>query len=133
MNMKYILIIFIAFISLTEFSQTQGDMNEKANESYKKADKELNDIYKTILNDYKSDTIFIRNLKASQRIWITFRDAELKVKYPETEPGHYGSVYPMCVSIYLERLTRERIKTLKEWIDGIEEGDVCIGSVKMKE
>jgi len=38
----------------------------------------------------------------------------------------------MCVSIYLERLTRERIATIKEWADGIEEGDVCIGSVKIK-
>jgi hypothetical protein len=62
-----------------------------------------------------------------------FRNAELKVKYPETESGYYGSVYPMCVSIYLEKLTSERVKTLKGWIDGIEEGDVCRGSVKMNE
>ena len=72
-------------------------------------------------------------MKDSQRIWITFRDTELKVKYPSTEPRYYGSIYPMYVSIYLEKLTRERIKTLKEWIDGIEEGDVCTGSVKIKE
>jgi hypothetical protein len=38
----------------------------------------------------------------------------------------------MCVSMYLENLTNQRISTLKEWIDGIEEGDVCLGSVKMK-
>ena len=131
--MKHILTILISFIYLTGFSQNQGDMNLDASASYKKADKELNDIYKKILSDYKSDSVFIKNLKASQRIWVTFRDSELKVKYPETEPGYYGSVYPMCVSIYLEKLTRERIKTLQEWIDGIEEGDACIGSVKMKE
>jgi uncharacterized protein YecT (DUF1311 family) len=131
--MKYVLTIFIGLISLTGFSQTQGDLNNEAQESYKKTDKELNDIYNAILSEYKSDTIFIRNLKASQRIWITFRDAELKVKYPNTDSRLYGTVYPMCVSIYLERLTRDRIKALKEWIDGIEEGDVCIGSVKMKE
>jgi uncharacterized protein YecT (DUF1311 family) len=131
--MRYILIILIGFISLTGFSQTQAEMNKEANESFKKADKELNDTYKAILSDYKTDTVFIKNLKASQRIWITFRDAELKVKYPEKEPGYYGSVYPMCVSIYLEQLTRERIKTLKVWIDGTEEGDVCAGSVKWKE
>lgn len=130
--MRYILTILFCFLSLTGFSQTQRDMNKEASESYKEADEELNKIYKIMLSDYKSDTIFIRNLKASQRIWITFRNAELKVKYPETEPGYYGSVYPMCVSIYLEKLTRERIKTLREWIDGIEEGDVCIGSVKKK-
>jgi uncharacterized protein YecT (DUF1311 family) len=131
--MRYIIAILISLICLTGFSQTQRDMNIDASESYKKADKELNDIYKNILSDYKSDTVFIKNLKASQRIWVTFRDAELKVKYPETEPGYYGSIHPMCVSIYLEKLTRERIKTLQEWIDGIEEGDACNGSVKMKE
>ena len=131
--MRFILIILISCISLTGFTQTQGEMNKKASESYENADKELNDIYKTILSDNKLDTAFIKNLKASQRIWITFRDAELKVKYPETKSGYYGSVYPMCVSIYLEEITRERIRTLKEWIDGIEEGDVCKGSLKIKE
>ncbi len=131
--MRYILTILISLICLIGFAQTQGDLSEKAGESLKKSDKELNDIYKTILSDYKSDTVFIKNLKASQRIWIMFRDAELKVKYPETEPGYYGSVFPMCVSTYLEKLTKVRIETLKKWTIGIEEGDVCIGSVKMKE
>ncbi len=40
--------------------------------------------------------------------------------------------YPMCVYSYLELLTRERIKTLKQWIDGVEETEACIGSVKTK-
>jgi uncharacterized protein YecT (DUF1311 family) len=132
-NMRIQLLIVLCFSYLSIFSQSQAEMNEKANEAFKKADKELNEIYKTILTDYKSDTLFIKNLKSSQRIWITFRDTELKVKYPETEAGYYGCVYPMCVSIYLEQLTLDRIKTLKVWIDGIEEGDVCTGSVKTKE
>jgi uncharacterized protein YecT (DUF1311 family) len=131
--MRYILTLLICFATLTGYSQTQAEMNKDANDSYKKADKELNDIYKAILSDYKTDSVFIKNMKASQRIWITFRNAELKLKYPDKEPGFYGSVHPMCVSIYLEKLTRERIKTLKVWIDGIEEGDVCTGSVKIKE
>lgn len=118
---------------MTGFSQTQAEMNRDASESYKKVDKELNDIYKTILTDYKSDTVFIKNLKASQRIWINFRDAELKVKFPATNPRFYGSVFPMCVSIYLEKLTRERITTLKAWTEGFEEGDACKGSLKIKE
>lgn len=131
--MRYILIIFIYIICHICFSQTQSEMNIEASESYKIADKELNDIYKIIINEYKSDLIFIKNLKSAQRIWITFRDAELKVMYPEREMGYYGSIYPTCVSIYLEKLTRERIITLKAWIDGVEEGVVCNGSLKIKE
>ena len=79
-----------------------------------------------------TDTVFIKNLKASQRIWITFRDAELKVKYPDREPGYYGSIHPVCVASYLEKLTRERINTLRVWIQELEEGDACNGSVKTK-
>lgn len=131
--MRFFLVSALFLICLTGFGQTQSEMNNDAAESYKKADGELNKIYKAILSEYKSDTLFIKNFKASQRIWITFRDAELKMKYPETEPGYYGSVHPMCVSIYLEKLTSERVKTLQQWIDGIEEGDACNGSVKVKE
>ncbi len=131
--MKLFLLVITVLISVTGYTQTQTDMNRSESKSLEKTDKELNEIYKTILTEYKSDSTFIQNLKASQRLWVKFRDAELKVKYPETEPRYYGSVYPMCVSIYLEKLTHERIETLQQWIDGIEEGDVCSGSVKMKE
>ena len=131
--MRLLFTILFILISLIGFTQTQYELNVQYSESYKKVDKKLNETYKAILSEYKSDTVFIKNLKASQRIWIMFRDAELKVKYPEREQGFYGSVFPMCVSNYLEKLTQERIKTLKEWIDGIEEGDVCKGSIKIKE
>ncbi len=111
---------------------SQIDLNHIEEEDFRQADAELNLVYQQILNDYKSDTIFIQNLKKAQRIWISFRDAELKMKYPDREPYYYGSLHSMCISSYLTKLTRERIKTLKVWIEGIEEGDVCIGSVKRK-
>lgn len=131
--MRIILTILIGLSSVMGFAQTQMEMNQQANDSYRKVDKELNDIYKQILVEYKADTAFIKNLKASQRIWITLRDAELKVKYPEREPGYYGSIHPGCVASYLEELTNERIIKLKVWIDGLKEGDACSGSVKIKE
>ncbi len=130
--MKSILTFLFLNCFLFAFSQNQADMNKDAYNSYQKSDKELNSTYQKILVEYKSDSVFIKNLKASQRIWVSFRDAELKMKFPEREPGYYGSIQPMCVSYYLEQLTKERIKTLKVWLDGIEEGDGCIGSVKTK-
>ncbi len=130
--MKSTLTLLFFNCFLLAFSQTQADLNKDAYNSFQKADKELNTIYQKILVEYKSDSVFIKNFKASQRIWITFRDAELKVKFPEREPGYYGSIQPMCVSYYMEQLTKERIETLKVWLDGIEEGDGCIGSVKTK-
>jgi uncharacterized protein YecT (DUF1311 family) len=130
--MKHLIIIFFGLIVSTGFAQTQSELNKEKNDSFMEADRELNEIYKKILSEYKSDSLFVNNLKVSQRIWITFRDAELKMKYPDREPEYYGSVHPMCISMYLEYLTRERIKTLKVWLDGIEEGDACNGSVKIK-
>ena len=108
-------------------------MNKKAFAAYEKADKELNDVYRDILAAYKSDTAFIYNLRASQRIWITFRDAELNMKYPEREAGDYGSLHPLCRANYLGELTRDRIVTLRKWLLGAEEGDACSGSIGLKD
>jgi uncharacterized protein YecT (DUF1311 family) len=113
--------------------QTGAEMNQQAHVSYQKADKELNAVYQKIVVNYKNDPAFIASLKAAQRLWIQFRDAELKMKYPQREQGYYGSVYPMCYSAYKEELTRQRIKTLQQWLEGAEEGDVCAGSVKLKQ
>ena len=124
--------LFISLFSVKGMSQTQAQMNAELQKSYNNSDKKLNVVYQSILEEYKNDTIFLKALRLSQRNWIKFRDSELKMKYPERETeGYYGSVYPMCEAIYLNELTKSRIKTLKTWLEGIEEGDVCSGSVKM--
>ncbi len=105
-------------------------MNGSANKDYQASNKKLNAVYQQILKEYKADTAFIRNLKIAQRIWIQFRDAEMKAKYPDRPEGDYGSVQPMCWNAYLKELTDERIKKLNVWVKGIKEGDVCAGSVK---
>jgi len=114
-------------------AQTQGEMNQDAASEFKAADKELNAIYQQILEDYADDEAFIANLKEAQRCWIAFRDAQMKMKYPDREPGYYGSIQPMCEAMYLAELTQDRIKALKVWIEGVEEGDMCAGTVKVKE
>jgi uncharacterized protein YecT (DUF1311 family) len=77
--------------------------------------------------------VFLASLKEAQRCWIAFRDAQLKMKYPDREPGYYGSVLPSCEMMYLTELTQDRIKALQVWIDGVEEGNICAGTVKIKE
>ena len=124
--------LVLFFLCFAGFSQTQAELNMMQYESYKKADKKLNEVYQAILKEYKSDTEFIKNLRASQRIWITFRDAEVKVKFPDREDGYYGSIHPLCISAYLEELTLDRISILTRWINGAEEGDGCSGSIDVK-
>lgn len=131
--MKQTLFTSLLFLAtFFSFAQTQLSMNEDAAASYRKADKELNTTYNKVLKEYKSDVPFIKNLKVSQNIWIKFRDAEMKTKYPDREPGYYGSIQPTCWYNYLAELTKKRTKDLKVWLKGVEEGDSCAGSIKTK-
>jgi uncharacterized protein YecT (DUF1311 family) len=108
-------------------------MNIDAQARFVKSDKQLNDVYKTILSDYKEDDIFVTNLRKSQRIWIQFRDAEMNMKFPNNQEKTYGSIHPTCRALYLKEITDKRIEGLKIWIRGTEEGDVCNGALKIIE
>ncbi|WP_237586872.1 lysozyme inhibitor LprI family protein [Pontibacter russatus] len=130
--MRKLLYLCFVFTVNASFAQTQADMNKEAYAAYEKADKELNEVYRDILLAYKSDTAFIYNLRASQRIWIAFRDAELNMKYPARDAGFYGSMHPLCRASYLAELTRERTATLRKWLQVAAEGDACSGSVSLK-
>jgi uncharacterized protein YecT (DUF1311 family) len=129
---KYICITLLVFICSYSFCQTQLEMNEAEHQKYLKADKELNQVYKQILSEYRSDTAFIQSLKTSQRLWVQFRDAEMKMMYPDREPSYYGSIHPMCWAIYKTELTNDRIKKLRKWLNGQEEGDSCSPSIRIK-
>jgi uncharacterized protein YecT (DUF1311 family) len=125
--MRKLLMLFIIIISSHHIS-----FGQQTDDSYATAEKEINTVYQKILREYSSDKAFIKNLKAAQRLWIQFRDAEIKARFPNQTPGYYGSVYAVCVSNLKKELTNERIKTLSVWLNGIEEGDVCAGSVRKK-
>ena len=128
--MKIYTILFFLFFGLKGLGQTQQEMNEAAQAKFNQADKQLNIVYKKILTSYSRDTNFIIQLKASQRIWIQFRDAEMKMKFPEKDQSNYGSVFPLCWYAYMEELTAERTKRLKQWLTGAKEGELCNGSIK---
>ena len=114
-----------------ETAMTQLESNRCAADQHAEADAELNRVYKTILEKYKKDALFVEKLRAAQRAWLTYRDAEIEAKYPHAGEAHYyGSIFPMCDSLYRAQLTQERIKKLREWLDGSGEGDGCAGSVE---
>lgn len=130
-SVKTFYLVIGLLISSITFGQTQLDDNENADNNYLKAKKELTTVYNNVIKEYKTDKEFIKNFKAAQRIWMQFRDAEVKSKYPDRKAGHYGSIHPMCVSVYLKELTEERTKKLQAWLDGREGGDGCSNSIKV--
>jgi uncharacterized protein YecT (DUF1311 family) len=101
-------------------SSSQADLNECYGKAYRKADSELNAIYKQINERLKDRTASAKLLIAAQKAWIAFRDAECNFS---TSASAEGSVYPMTQAICLEGLTTKRIDELKNYL-GCEEGDL---------
>jgi uncharacterized protein YecT (DUF1311 family) len=112
-------------------AQTQMQLNQEACDKYKQADAEMNSMYRRITQEYRGDAAFIAALKKAQLAWIRYRDADLESIFPG-DRGQYGSINPMCRCMHLAETTKERTRILKQWVEGIEEGDVCAGSVKVK-
>ena len=91
-------------------AQTQQEMNAEAAESFKKADKELNEVYAKVLANL--DDQAKENLKKSQRAWVAWRDAEAAFRADAEARG--GSMWPLIHEGIRSRLTKERVKGLKE-------------------
>ncbi|MGE4799165.1 lysozyme inhibitor LprI family protein [Yersinia hibernica] len=97
---------------------TQQDMNQCANSDYKKADAELNRIYKEVLD--KTSSAQRPLLKSAQLTWIKYRDADCTFQTSATEGG---SVHPMIISACLTHKTEERTTQLKSFLN-CPEGDL---------
>jgi hypothetical protein len=83
------------------------------------------------LNEYKTDTVFIKHLKQSQAFWKEFRDEEMEMKFPDTINGRNSTPYRECVYLYKEKITRVRINDLRIWLEGVMEWNECDGNLKV--
>lgn len=113
--MRLLLILLTAGMFVFHgFSQVHSGAVPDAQAEYTSADRMLNEVYRQVLDVHKSDLRFIEKLKIAQRIWIKFRDAEVELRYPETEPDPNRTQMPDQRAIYLKRLTGERTRDLTE-------------------
>lgn len=112
--------------------KTQTEINSCYGDEYKRADAAMNLVYKAALKRLEKDKKAVEKLKAAQRAWLVFRDAEVAARFP-AGPSEYGSVYPMCVGSELTELTEARARRLRIWVEGVEPGDVCSGSFPQKQ
>ena len=96
----------------------QATLNACADASLKKADAELNALYRQITG--RLDPEGRAHLVAAQRAWIAFRDAECKFAASAVEGG---SAYPMVHADCLASLTEARIADFKAYL-ACGEGDL---------
>lgn len=95
----------------------QIEMNACAAEDYAAADAELNAVWKELLASLADDPVAVTRLRAAQRAWIAFRDAELAARLPvpdgEAPQVVHGSMYHLLSYSVLAELTRERTAQLR--------------------
>jgi uncharacterized protein YecT (DUF1311 family) len=107
---------FAIGFSSNAVAQTQLEMNDKAAAEFAKADKELNEVYAKVIGVL--DEQAKEMLKRSQRAWVSFRDAEAGFRADAEARG--GSMWPLVHESVRGKLTRERVKSLREYL--VEEG-----------
>ena len=92
-------------------AQTQSAMNQCAIDEYKKADAELNRVYQQLLP--KLEATHQEKLKAAQRAWISFRDADCEY---EAFAFEGGSMQPLIRYSCLEAATKTRTNQLRGFL-----------------
>lgn len=129
--MKKLLTILLLGLSTSfSYAQSQREMTQESDKSYKKADKELTLVINKIAVKYAKNTVFIKALRESQSLWIKFRSAEINMMFPGANgPKFYGSAYPMCANLVAEGITKKRIAQLNKWLKPASDEDICTGSI----
>jgi uncharacterized protein YecT (DUF1311 family) len=98
----------------------QMEMNQCAADDYAAADKKLNATWKNLMAQFKDDKTATAKLKAAQKAWIAFRDAEIAAQFACDEGDIrvcWGSMYPMLVNGELQAMTETRTERLQKYID----------------
>lgn len=117
--MKIILhLVCVLGLAVSALAQSQGEMNAEAARDAARADKELNKTYKELMATLDEEGAKL--LKASQRAWIVYRDAEAALAADEARGG---SMAPMLYSSTIAHLTEQRTEILRGHMVGLDGED----------
>jgi uncharacterized protein YecT (DUF1311 family) len=93
---------------------TQLSINLSEGESFRKADAELNRLYKQLVTDSKAYPTTIARLREAQRAWVNFRDKSCI--YEAGLPGEGGSIGQMDYAMCMRYHTEKRIEDIKNYL-----------------
>jgi len=99
----------------------QNTMNMCADKDYQAADKKLNELYAKLMTAL-DDAGYKAKLKAAEKAWIQYRDAECTFETAENEGG---SIHPLVYSGCLTRLTDAHAKELQNYLTCWKNADKC--------
>lgn len=116
----YMIRLFLVFISIQFLwaadtlsncnnAQTSAQMRACENARFASADKELNAVYAGLLK--KSNTIQQERLRAAERAWVEFRDANADFLASRAGPG---TLAPLIRASALADMTQSRLQELSK-------------------
>ncbi len=104
-----------------ENASDQATLNRCAERSYRASDARLNETYRAL--EQRVSPAGLSKLKAAQRAWLAYRDAQCAFNAAGSEGG---SVHPMVLSMCLDTLTKAQTEQLDNQLR-CQEGDASCG------
>ncbi|MBX9692430.1 MAG: DUF1311 domain-containing protein [Cyanobacteria bacterium] len=101
----------------------KGDVSKSASLNRTKVEKTI----KAVLEKNKSDESFIECMEDSQNQWREYRDSQV-----DALVALAGKTDENTRLWYQSQLDSRRLRELNLWLVGVEEGDVCAGSIPIK-
>lgn len=126
-----LLLILLIVVSLPACAQLFSE--EDLCQHHEETESKMNQLIDSIIEANAEDSLFLGSFRRAQAAWLEFRIQHLNAIYPEEDKRYYGSAYPMCRCGVLATLTEQRIEQLELWVEGVEEGDACAGSIPFRE
>jgi uncharacterized protein YecT (DUF1311 family) len=83
----------------------------------------VNGLYYSLLDKYKSNTTFTRNLIDSQKSWEKYVDSQIKLIY-ESSSDEKISIRSSCIRVSCDHLYQLRIEELKD-LESDDEYELC--------
>lgn len=112
-------------------AQTQYDINTCSQDAARNTRNELQALFQAVLAKYRDDPHQQARLRAAQRAWTRYRDAEFAAVYPHAGEANYATAYAATCTARLNlALMRARIARLRLWLRGGIEGDLCAGALR---
>jgi uncharacterized protein YecT (DUF1311 family) len=96
--------------------ETTADMKQCAARNFKKADDELNKVYRELMSKL-ADEGHKASLKTAQQTWLRYRDSNCDF---EAYLNRGGTIYSVVVSDCMSTMTVSRTKEMKEEIQELE-------------
>lgn len=122
MRVPIVLVAICVALAPDSVAQTQIELNTLAGEVLRKADDQLNAVYKKLQGRLSAESK--QRLLLAQQSWLKFRDYECEF---ESVGSVGGSIHSMIIAECLARITSQRSRELERLVN-CQEGDLsCSG------